>query len=325
VAILSTFYDTSAGVPASLVTEVKWAKSHPHVGASLYGILGASDFKVTAHPSTPYAVNVAAGKAWGRGVWDESDSTVTVTCPSIASGTRWDLICIRRNWGPLAGGPTTVTSVQGGTTKALPAGRQQNPGTLDDQPIALVQWTFGQTQPTAIVDLRCWAGNGGMLAKDELVMGYLNQLGSRIKIGADLWAYELLTNDVPGWVNEFNSRPKANITLNGLYAARGDGNATPKVSRSADGVVILEGVLQRANGTLTMIANTPYPIGTIPAGYRPLEKRSALVQTATGMGGWGRITVSPAGAITFETPQTFNELPAAISVIWLDGITWTTK
>lgn len=221
-AIASTFYDTSAATPASLITEVKWAKAHPHIGSSTYGVDAATDFKVTAHPSTPYAVNVAVGKAWGYGILDESDAVETVTCPTPAAGTtRWDLICLRRNWGPLAGGPTIVTSVQGGTVKAIPAGRQNTPGSLDDQPLALVQWTAGQTQPTQIVDLRCWAGNGGMFARDELALSYLAKLGASIKIGDNHWSYDVLANDIPGWVNEDGSTPWAPLTLAAGFVSNG--------------------------------------------------------------------------------------------------------
>lgn len=264
--ILSTFYDTNAGTPASLVTEVKWAKAHPQIGSATYGVDGANDFKVTAHPSTPSAVNVAPGKAWGQGVFDESDTTETVVCDVPAAGTsRWDLICIRRNWGPLAGGPTTVTNVEGGTVKAIPAGRFNNPGSMDDQPLALVQWTAGQTQPTQIVDLRCWARNGGVIAKDELALTYLANLGASVKIGTERWSYGLLANDIPGWVNEAGSGPWVALTplpgwvSNGILRARTvGGGAFLHVQadvRYANGPAMYEGWI----------------FAQFPAGMRPVE------------------------------------------------------
>ncbi|WP_442012764.1 hypothetical protein [Paenarthrobacter sp. YAF11_1] len=118
---------------------------------------------------------------------------------------------------------------------------------------------------------------------------------------------------------------RAAITLDPLYVARGAGTAAPRVCQNSDGDVIMEGVLQRASGTLTMLANNPYPIGTIPEGYRPAEERGMLVQTSTGMGGWGRIRIDPGtGVISFETPVAFTGLAAASAVIWLDSFTWTT-
>jgi hypothetical protein len=267
VTISSTFYDTSAGVPSSLVNEIKWAKAHPAIGASHYGVEGAGDFKVTAHPSTPYAVNVAAGKAWGRGVFDESDGIETVTCVAPGPGaTRWDLICVRRNWGPVAGGPSTVTSVAGGTLRAIPGDRQNNPGTLDDQPLALVQWTYGQTQPTAIVDLRCWAGNGGVYAKDELALSYLAQLGASVKIGTDHWSYDLLANDVPGWVNEDGSGPWTALTLSSGWVSNGIASA-----RTVGKGGFLHVALDARYTTASTISEGAI-IAPLPVGLRPVER-----------------------------------------------------
>jgi hypothetical protein len=200
VAITSTFYDTSAGTPASLVDEVKWAAAHPAIGSSQYGVGGATDFKVTAHPTTPLTVNVAEGLAWGHGVVDESDSVIAVTCTAPApGGTRWDMICVRRDWTPPVGGPTTVTKVEGGTSRLLPAGRENDPGTLDDQPVALVLWTYGSTQPTTIVDLRVWGGDGGLYAADDLVRAYMTRLGTVINIAGTIWQYTVDAEDAATW------------------------------------------------------------------------------------------------------------------------------
>lgn len=205
-AIISTFYDTSAGVPASLVTEVKWAKAHPYIGSSTYGVVGGNDFKVTAHPTTAQAVNVSTGRAWGWGVLDDSSTIVTKVASAPAAGTsRWDLVCIRRNWTLGAGGPSTIEIVEGGTTKALPAGRNTTPGTIDDQPLALVQWTAGQTQPSAMVDLRCWAGNGGMTAVDELVLTYLDSPGAAISIQGSTWYAGVGLNGTISWGKAFST------------------------------------------------------------------------------------------------------------------------
>jgi hypothetical protein len=198
--ITSVYYDTDAGTPASLVTEVKWAKSHPHIGSSIYGVDGIGDFQVTAHASTPLAVNVAAGKAWGWGIFDESDATVTLVCdPPPAGSTRWDLICLRRDWTADVGGPTTVAVVQGGTSRVVPAGREDTPGTIDDQPLALVQWTSGSTQPTSIVDLRIWGGDGGLYAKDPLVRTFLSRIGTEVNVAGILWQQTIGAGDIPWW------------------------------------------------------------------------------------------------------------------------------
>lgn len=201
-AITSVFYDTSAGTPASLVDEVKWAHAHPQIGSSKYGVEGIPDFKVTAHPTIANTVNVAPGKAWGHGVWVESDAVIPVTCtPPGAGATRWDMIAIRRDWTGAAGGPTSVVVVEGGTTMTLPAGRQNVPGTIDDQPICLVQWTAGSSTPTAFNDVRVWGGDGGLWAGSDLVMEFMNHIGTQITIGpaGAVWQYCITAGDLPLW------------------------------------------------------------------------------------------------------------------------------
>lgn len=212
---------TSAGYDGT-VTEVQWASLIPSAGSSEYGVLGASDFNVTAHPTTAYAVNVSAGTAWGQGVLDVSDSVVTVQCDAPATGVvRWDLICARRDWRPLAGGPTTLTKVNGGTAADIPAGRNNTPGTLDDQPLFLVQWTGGQTQPTAFIDLRCWAGNGGLSARNDLVRKYLTRVGTRVEILGTHWQRRVDTNGAAEWINEDASGPWVNLQLNSGWVSNG--------------------------------------------------------------------------------------------------------
>jgi hypothetical protein len=204
VAILSTFYDTSPTKPETLINEGKWSQAHPHIGSSEYGVDQAGDFDITAHPTTPFAVNVSIGQAWGHGIFDESTTVFTVpSTPPAAGTTRWDLVAIRRDWSPIAGGPSSIVAVEGGAVKAIPDARQNDPGTLDDQPLWLVQWTAGQTQPTAYVDLRVWAGNGGAYAKDALVRTYLNRVGTEININGEVWSYQPGANSVAAWVKVF--------------------------------------------------------------------------------------------------------------------------
>jgi len=190
---------TSIGYDGT-VNERQWAELVPSVGSSTYGIKDADDLKVAAVPGQPLMVSVASGTAWGHGVMDTETANTTIICDPITSGTRWDLIALRRDWQPLAGGPTAVAKVTGTSEKVIPGARRVQPGVTDDQPLALVQWTAGQTQPTAIVDLRCWAGNGGMVANDPLALTYLNKLGASVTIAGTEWNYVVGANDAPGWV-----------------------------------------------------------------------------------------------------------------------------
>jgi hypothetical protein len=189
-ALTSVFYD-------GVVTETDRAKSRG--GVPDYGVYGVDDFKVTAHPSIGYAVLVKAGKAHGFGVTDTATTDQVVNCATISSGTRWDLIVVRRNWQPALGGPSTLAVVQGGTKMEIPAGRKIGPGVEDDQPIALVKWKAGLLAPDTIIDLRVWASNGGLFAKDDMVRSYLTGIGTRVNINGVDWARTLGANGVPEW------------------------------------------------------------------------------------------------------------------------------
>lgn len=194
--IKSTFYDTT---PGEGVKETKWAQSATSRGP-MYGVAGAGDLKLTAHPSTPYAVNLSPGIFWGQGVWDESGDIATVQCEVPAKGVvRYDLIVAHRDWQPTGGGPTSLVAIKGGTGAQIPSERQNRPGTVDDQPLWLVQWTGGQTQPTKIIDLRCWASNGGVEIANKLALDYLGEPGAAVKLGRSVWRYESKGNGVWGW------------------------------------------------------------------------------------------------------------------------------
>ena len=190
-ALTSTFYD-------GVVTESDRAKDL--AGSPEYGVDGPEDFKVTAHPSIPYAVLVKAGRAHGHGVTDTAAEDQVVQCDTIASGIRWDLIVVRRNWQPELGGPSTLEVIQAGTDPQIPEGRIVGPGVEDDQPIFLVKWQGGVSAPVQFIDLRVWAGNGGLYAKEDLVRSYMASVGTEININGTVWSYQLGTNDLPAWV-----------------------------------------------------------------------------------------------------------------------------
>jgi len=204
-------YDTTTGNP---YTEIAWADAHPLIGSGTYGVRSGSDWAVTAVTGADRTVSIAPGFGWGSGVTDQTVANETIQLDTVTSGSRWDLIVARRDWTPTAG-ETKFMKINGGSTKAIPGGRLMTPGGIDDQPLALVQVTAGQTQPTAIVDLRCWANNGGMVAKDELVKGYLNKLGTELYIAGVEWRYVPGANDVPEWVASGSVTSYAPIQVSG--------------------------------------------------------------------------------------------------------------
>lgn len=200
-AIDSTFYDTVPGVG---VNETQWAVSSVSRGTD-YGVVGVEDFSISAHPTTPYAVVLSSGKMWGHGVFDVSTADAIVQCDPVlgeAGAKRWDLVVAHRDWTPTGGGPTVLGKVNGTSTMELPVTRASSPGEADDQPLWLVQWTKGQTQPTLIVDLRCWSAGGGVIAAHNLALKYLAKPGADVQIDGVTWRFQPIGNNVWDWVNQ---------------------------------------------------------------------------------------------------------------------------
>ena len=202
VAFISNGYDTTSTNP---YTETAWAEAHPSIGLASYGVRSPGDWKVTAVSGQDRTVSIAAGRGFGYGITDKTVANETIQLATIASGSRWDLIVVRRDWTPTAG-TSKFEKISGGATATIPGGRLVGPGNIDDQPLALVQVTAGQTQPTSIIDLRTWSGDGGgLVANHDLVRSYLNATGTRITIGGIDWVRQAGANDTPEWVKYFMS------------------------------------------------------------------------------------------------------------------------
>lgn len=197
VAFTSFGYDTTSTNP---YTETAWADAHPSIGLAKYGVRSPADWKVTAVAGQDRTVSIAAGRGFGHGVTDKTVANETIQLDTVSSGSRWDLIACRRDWNPTAG-ISAFVKVNGGASATIPGGRNSTPGNIDDQPLALVQVTAGQTQPTDIIDLRTWAGDGGgLVANHDLVRSYLNTAGTRININGIDWLRRVGANDVNEWV-----------------------------------------------------------------------------------------------------------------------------
>lgn len=189
-------YDTA---PGEGLGELVWQEMFPQIGSATYGVRSSDDWKVTAVSGADRTVSIAAGRGWGLGVIDKTVANDTIQLDPITSGSRWDLIAVRRDPTPTKG-VTEFVKINGGSTQVIPGGRLSGPG-IHDQPLALVQVTAGQTQPTVIIDLRCWATNGGMVAKSTLALGYLNQLGTCVYIDGVMWRRVPGLNNIPEWDN----------------------------------------------------------------------------------------------------------------------------
>jgi hypothetical protein len=132
------------------VNEAAFAKLQAYIGhPSSTGSL--SHFAITPVVGVDRTVRLAAGDAWQDGVIVTSDANIDLQGGTVASGTRWDTIVLRRNWGTNV---ATAVLVPGTSTRAVATGLNATPGTLSDQVLGIVQFTAGSTSPTTIVDMR---------------------------------------------------------------------------------------------------------------------------------------------------------------------------
>jgi hypothetical protein len=171
-AILSVGYDGA-------VTESQWSDMIKKIGSAEYGVVGQNDWEVSAVAGADRTISIAPGKGWGHGVFDENTAPVQIQLDPVTSGSRYDLIVMRRDWTGI-GGSSTFAKVTGTSAATIPVTRQKGPGVIDEQPIALVQVNAGQTAPGIIRDLRCWSGNGGLAIRHDLCLSYLDAVGTEV-------------------------------------------------------------------------------------------------------------------------------------------------
>lgn len=169
-----------------------------HAGAH-YSVFGVDSFRCGINFGGPdRSVRVLPGRASGQGILDDLDAAVTLIGSPVTSGDRWDMVVLRRNW---TAKTTALVLVSGSSAKALPD-RSMNPGVEDDQPIALVRFSAGQTQAAEVIDLRVWHGDGGCTARDRLVLNYLDRIGTRIYLLDRTYVYAMQADGNPKWVTD---------------------------------------------------------------------------------------------------------------------------
>jgi hypothetical protein len=168
---------------AGEINEVTGKDFWNRIGASKYGVVGANDLKVSTTTGDRMLL-VAAGVAWGHNIQDTLDTSVSIQLNSVSSGSRWDLIVVRRD----ATAGSSIEYVTGTSSKVLPSLTTGNTSHAD-QPLALCRVDAGSTTVQEAIDLRCWAANGGLYAADLLARDYLNVPGARVRIGGELHEY----------------------------------------------------------------------------------------------------------------------------------------
>lgn len=188
---------TSFGYPGTIdaKTQAVWL---PMVSAAQYSVAGAGDLRVSARTGADRGLTVAAGTAAGDGVMDiftTPDTSLALPSVSGSNVSRWFMVVLRRNWNT---NTTTLAIISGSATRELPA-RQNTPGGISDQPLALCRVESGKTTVAEFVDLRTWGRSGGMFALDDLVKGFLTEIGTTLRIGSTVWERTLDTQLAPVW------------------------------------------------------------------------------------------------------------------------------
>lgn len=170
--------------------------------AGTYGVVDEAAWKVTIKPAVDRTVTVAAGVGYGHGVIDTNGAPVDVgPLDALASGTRYDLIVAHRDWSG-TGGTTTFDVVTGTSSQtAAFASRDQTPGDVDDQPLAVVRVTGNGAGGVIaeVTPIRCWQANGGAYAEHSLALQYLTEVATEVRIGAQVWSRTIDSSGNAAW------------------------------------------------------------------------------------------------------------------------------
>jgi len=186
---------TSVGYAGS-ITDNNWRRMATAAVGSTYGVDDFASWRPTIGTGDR-ATQLADGGIFGLGVRDVSDAPISLTHAPAVSGSRWDLIVAHRNWSTKT---TTPQIIQGSSVKALPD-RDTGFGATNDQPIALVRITAGQSAVQEIIDLRCIPGDAGLVAFDLLTRSYLDRVGTTVRIGNYEWTRTVDSLGSPMWTH----------------------------------------------------------------------------------------------------------------------------
>jgi len=188
----------SYGYPGS-INAAALATWLPAAAAARFSVVGADDWRVSVLGGLDRGLQVNAGTGCGDGVMDVTAEYETMSLPLVGSGSQWFLVVRRRNWA--APPSTNLVAIPGTSEKKLPA-RSDNPGFESDQPLALCRVQAGQTIVQEIVDLRCWGGNGGLVAADAMALDYLARPGADVRVGPVSYRYALAADGTWGWYSD---------------------------------------------------------------------------------------------------------------------------
>jgi len=245
-----------------------------------YSVEGPEDFKATTQAGDRI-VAIGNGTALGPGTVDVATNLPTIQF-NAATGTRWDLVVLRRDWQP-PGGVSEIKIIEGGSSQAYPtvgtAATQWNrrPGIVDDQPLYLQQ--VNGTLLGTRIDLRCWNSHSGLVAVHEMAKTYLEKTGSvdqvatpgaEVLIGRTKHYYTIGANNVPEWFTQDITESAADVTNMGPgFEAVTTNWHKPRLRRQGN-IVHMFGAVRRTTGEFGNML-------TVPVGYRPTNGQSMFI------------------------------------------------
>lgn len=289
---------------AGTVGDAQWAEMVPRAGGVFYSVEDYASFRVTAAAGTR-TIQVAAGKAAGAGIYDQSNAVETRALGSVPSGVRYDLVVLRRTWATKL---SEIVVIPGGSAAALP-GRNTTPGTVDDQPLALVRVAAGSTTIQEVIDLRVAIHNGGAVAFNELVRSFLTQLGTEILINDVIWTRTVNSAGVPLWKGDDRTDTGWVAVSKGSKWLAVTGY--PLQIRRVGKLVEIRGAVKHATGAAIT------GLCAIPVGFRP-KGSVPLGATHTSSAYIGDMFVSSTGVVAFSTDYRTGSF-AAGSVVMIHG------
>jgi hypothetical protein len=194
------------------VNGIAWSQGTGMLGYR-YAVGGPGDFLVTKNAAAVRGVSIAAGDAYGGGIWDNSNAPELLELPYNAAN-RWHLVGLDRVWG--ATKATTPDSITGTATQQIPS-RPDDPGAEDVHPLALCFVAGDSAEVSQIIDLRVFADNSGVLfANSDLVRSFMDGVGTRIRIADSTgWVQEwtrILVSTSPTWVSSDTAWDRVDYT-----------------------------------------------------------------------------------------------------------------
>lgn len=203
------------------VDEQQWATLIAGAGGRQYGVIEDDGWRARVG-NADREVRIGPGTGFGWGVMDRTAEEASLTLPATTSGSAWHLIVVHRDW---QNNESTFDSIPAGSSRAIPP-RATSPGTTDDQPLWLARVDAGRSQVQELVDLRVWGGDGGVMARDPLVLQYLDRLGSVVSINGRASRRALSALGAPEWVPTGSEAGMYNaIGGGGIITPGGEGGA----------------------------------------------------------------------------------------------------